>query len=157
MGKIIQIKDPIKASLAECYITIDGEQINCFNFINFEATAKKETTDVPRLGTARKSKRTTSISYEFSGEMYYTSSKFREMFLKFQNEGAETYFDILIANEDSESSAGRQSIICRDCLLDEITLAKFDADGDFLKESVSGSIDRFEMPETFNPLDGIEA
>ena len=65
------------------------------------------------------------------------------------------YFEIQVSNEDPTSSAGRQTIILRDCLSETFTLAKVKAGEELLDEDMSGTFESWDMPETFNDLDGM--
>ena len=61
-----------------------------------------------------------------------------------------------MTNEDPTSTVGRQTVVLLDCNLDNGTLVKFDADGEYLDEDIEGTFEDFTMPETFNLLDGMQ-
>lgn len=77
------------------------------------------------------------------------------MLLDYKNTGEDMYFDIQITNDDPTSAAGRQTIVLIDCNIDGGVLAKFDADGEYLDESVDFTFEDFSMPEEFNILSGM--
>ena len=87
-----------------------------------------------------------------SGNMtiYYTTSVFREMVVDYIKNGTPLYFDILIENEDPASSIGNQTIIFKDCLLSNISLAKLDVDTTILDENVDFSFDDVELVSSFD-------
>ena len=64
------------------------------------------------------------------------------------------YFEIKISNEEPTSGAGRQTMILIDCNIDGGILAKFDADGEYLDESMDFTFEDFKMPESFKDLEG---
>ena len=74
---------------------------------------------------------------------------------KYKDSGSDFYFDIQITNNDPTSSVGSQTIILKDCNLDSITLAKFDADGEYLDEQMDFTFEDWEMPTEFQVMDGI--
>lgn len=148
-------KDTISAKLAECYITIGNNRYNAMQMINFEATFEKNKTEVPILGKTGSGNKATGWSGTFSATMHYVSSIFRQMMLDYQNTGEDVYFEIQVTNEDPTSAAGRQTMVFIDCNIDGGTLAKFDADGEYLDEDVDGTFEGFKMPESFNMLDGM--
>ena len=148
-------KDALKASLAECFITVDGRRYNFMQLINFEARFETQTTELPILGRTGKANMTTGWTGTFSGEAYYNQSVIREMFEKFKDTGEQTYVEIQITNEDPNSNAGRQTVIFKDALINGGILAKFDADGDYLTEDINGTFDDFVIPTKFNLLDGM--
>ena len=78
--------------------------------------------------------------------------------LEFKKTGEDFYFMMQISNEDPSSAAGRQTIQVFNCNLDDMILAKFDAESeDPLDEEVNFTFDDWEMPESFTLLDGMEA
>lgn len=46
----MKAKDAVSASLAECFVTIDGNRYNFMQAIDLEATFEKQKTEVPILG-----------------------------------------------------------------------------------------------------------
>ena len=76
--------------------------------------------------------------------------------MHYKKTGELTPFEIQVSNEDPSSSAGRQTITHTGCLIDTITLAKFNADDELLDEDLSGTFDDWDMPEEFALLDGME-
>lgn len=149
-------QDSVSASLAECYVTIGSKRYNAFNFTKFEAQVKKTKKKVPILGRTGKGNKSTGWEGTFKATIHYNTSIYRRMLLDFKNTGADVYFDIQITNEDPSSSVGRQTIIFKNCNMDDGILAKFDASSDdSLTEDVNGTFDDFEMPEEFKLLNGM--
>ena len=148
-------KDTVKASLAECFVTIDGTRYNFMHAINLEASIEKTKTEVPILGKTGKGNKSTGWKGTGSATFHYTSSIFRSLLVKFKNTGEDIYFDIQVTNEDPTSAIGRQTIILKNVNLDGGILTKFDADGEYLDESVDFTFEDFEMPEQFAQLDGM--
>ena len=93
----------------------------------------------------------------FSGPAHYVTSVMCELLARFKNTAVDTYFEIQITNEDPTSATGRQTVIFYDCNMDGGILSKFDADGEFLDEDVSGTFEDFSIPETFTDLAGFLA
>ena len=57
MGNTMNAKDAISASLAECFVTIDGNRYNFMQAINLEARFEKKKTEIPILGKTGKGNR----------------------------------------------------------------------------------------------------
>ena len=152
---VMKAKDSISASLAECFVTIEGNRYNFMQMIDFEAKFDKSKTEVPILGKTGKGNKASGWAGTFSATMHYNQSIMRELMLRYKNTGEDVYFEIQVTNSDPTSAAGRQTIVFVDCNIDGGILAKFDADGDYLDESVEGTFEDFKMPETFNLLDGM--
>lgn len=147
-------KDTICAALAECYATIGTRRYNFMQAIKLEAKITKNKTKVPVLGKPGKGNKATGWEGTGSATFHYNTSVFREMMLQYKETGEDVYFEIQISNEDPTSAAGRQTIILMDCNIDSLTLAKFDADGEYLDEELDFTFEDFKMPETFTDLEG---
>lgn len=150
-------KDAISGSEAECYITIDGNRYNFMQAITFEATFEKNKTEVPILGRPGKGNKANGWTGTGSMTCHFNQSVMRELLEKYKNDGIDTYFTIMVTNEDPTSAVGRQTVIFKDCNLDGGILAKFDADADYLDEDFDFTFEDFEIQETFKPLDGFIA
>ena len=155
MAQIMNAKDTITASLAECFVTIDGTRYNFMQAINLEASVEKTKTEVPILGKTGKGNKSTGWHGTGSATFHYNTSIFRELLLKFKETGEDMYFDIQITNYDPTSAVGRQTTILKDVNVDGGLVAKFDADGEYLDEDMDFTFEDWEMPEKFNILDGM--
>lgn len=146
---VMKASDVIKGSLAQCWVTIDGNRYNFAHAISLEATMEKNKTVVPVLG--KTGKHNIPSGWEGSGTMtlHYNSSVMREILYTYKETGVETYFEIMVVNEAPGSSVGNQTVILKDCTLDGGVLAKFDADADYLDEDVDFTFDDFEIPQKF--------
>ena len=129
-------KDAVSASLAECFVTIEGNRYNFMQAINLEASIEKTKSEIPILGRTGKGNKTTGWKGSGSATFHYNTSIFREQLYRYKETGQDVYFDIQITNEDPTSSVGRQTIILKDCNVDGGILAKFDADAEYLDEDL---------------------
>lgn len=147
---VMKSNDVIKGSLAQCWVTIEGNRYNFAHAISLEATMEKNKTTIPVLG--KTGKNNVPSGWEGSGSMtmHYNSSIMREILYNYKETGVDTYFDIEVTNEAPGSSVGNQTVILKDCTLDGGVLAKFDADADYLDEDVDFTFDDFEIPQKFN-------
>ena len=153
---VMNAKDAISASLAECFVTIKGNRYNFMQAINLEANFNKNKTEVPILGKTGKGNKATGWSGTGSATFHYNTSIFRQILKQYKETGEDVYFDIQITNEDPTSSVGRQTVVLIDCNIDGGILAKFGADAEYLEEDMDFTFEDFEMPETFQMLDGME-
>lgn len=156
MATIMNAKDAISASLAECFITIEDNRYRFMQAINLEANFEKTKTEIPILGKTGKGNKATGWKGSGSATFHYNTSIFRELLKRYKDSGEDIYFDIQITNEDPTSSVGRQTIILKDCNMDGGLLAKFDADSEYLDEDMDFTFEDFEMPETFSLLSGMQ-
>ena len=155
MANIMKAKDAVAASLAECYVTIDGNRYNFMHAINLEAAVEKTKTEVPILGKTGKGNKASGWKGTGSATFHYNTSVFRELLTKYKNSGEDTYFDIMVTNEDKTSAVGRQTVILKDCNVDGGVLAKFDTEAEYLDEEMDFTFEDWEIPEKFTPLEGL--
>lgn len=155
MNNKMHAKDSVSGSLAECFITIEGNRYNFMQAINLEASVEKTKTEVPILGKTGKGNKTTGWKGSGSATFHFNTSIFRKLLYRYKNTGQDVYFDIQVTNEDPTSSVGRQTVILKDCNIDNGILTKFDAKADYLDEDMDFTFEDFELPEEFSILDGM--
>ena len=153
---IMNAKDAVSASLAECFVTIGDNRYNFMQAINLEANFEKNKTEVPILGKTGKGNKATGWKGTGSATFHYNTSIFRELMKRYKDTGEDVYFDIQVTNEDPTSSVGRQTVILKDRNMDGGLLAKFDADAEYLDEDMDFTFEDFEMPEIFSLLAGMQ-
>lgn len=156
MPNVMNAKDAVSASLAECFVTIEGARYNFMQAINLEANIEKTKTQVPILGKTGKGNKSTGWGGSGSATFHYNTSIFRQLLKRYKDTGEDIYFDIQVTNEDPTSAVGRQTVILKDCNLDGGTLTKFDADAEYLDETLDFTFEDFEIPETFSLLAGMQ-
>ena len=153
---VMHAKDTVSASLAECYVTLEGKRYNLMQAINLEANFEKNKTEVPILGKTGKGNKATGWTGTGSATVHYNTSVFRMLMYRYKETGEDVYFDIQVTNEDPTSAVGRQTVILKDCNVDGGILAKFDADAEYLDEDMDFTFEDFEIPEQFKLLQGME-
>jgi hypothetical protein len=156
MGNIMNAKDSVSASLAECYVTIEGNRYNFMQAINLEAKMEKSKSEVPILGKTGKGNKSTGWKGTGSATFHYNTGIFRQLLKRYKDTGEDVYFDIQVTNEDPSSAVGRQTVVLKDCNLDGGILTKFDADAEYLDEDIDFTFEDFEIPESFAMLAGMQ-
>lgn len=151
---VMNAKDAVYGSLAECFITVENRRYNFMSITDFESKWEVNIADVPILGKVGMGHKAAGGKGTWSGTAHYNQSHFRKIADTYQKTGVMPYFEIQVSNEDPTSSVGRQTIIHRNCLCDNFVLAKFQAGEDLLDEEISGTFESWDMPETFKSLDG---
>ena len=155
MANFMNAKDAISASLAKCFVTIEGDRYEFMQAINLEASVEKTKTEVPILGKTGKGNKATGWTGSGNATFHYNTSIFRSLLKRYKDKGEDVYFDIQVTNEDPTSGVGRQTVILKDCNLDGGILTKFDADAEYLDESIDFTFEDFEIPEEFISLSSI--
>lgn len=152
---VMNAKDAVYGSLAECFITLNGNRYNFMSLTEFESKWEVNITDVPVLGKVGMGHKAAGGKGTWSGTAHYNQSILRKMADNYQKTGVMPYFEIQVTNEDPTSAVGRQTIIHHDCLCDTFILAKFQAGEELLDEELSGTFESWDMPEEFTPLAGM--
>ena len=147
--------DSLSAKMAECYVTIGNNRYNFMQAINLEASFEKTKTEIPILGKTGSGNKSTGWKGSGSATFHYNTSIFRELMQQYKDTGEDTYFEIQVTNEDPTSKAGRQTVVFIGCNIDGGTLAKIDADGEYLDEDMDFTFEDFKMPERFSLLNGM--
>ena len=72
--------------------------------------------------------------------------------IDYAKSGMDTYFKLVLTNEDPTSSIGRQQVTLIDCNMDESEIAKLDTEAEFLDESANFTFSDVELNEEFGDL-----
>lgn len=157
MAQRIKAKDTIHGAQGECFATIDGSRYNFMHVTKLEAKAEKTKTEVPILGQVNKGNKSGALKYTGSATFHYGTPIFLNMLDKYQKTGEDLYFDIQVTNEDKTSATGRQTVILRGCNINGSTVALLDTETEDLTQEMEFTFESFDVPESFNILDGVEA
>lgn len=140
--------DAISGKQAYAYVLINGRKEELFYAKALEATIEKNKVDVPVLGRTNTPQRAAGWSGSGTLTIYYVTSVFRRLMLEYMKTGHDFWFDLYVVNEDPQSSAGKQSVMLKNCNLDSVIIAKFDASSDDMLEE--------EMPFTFSDVEMLD-
>lgn len=149
-------RDALSGKQAKAFVTMNGRVEELFYAKSLEAKITKKKTDVPVLGKTNVGKR--SAGWDGTGTLtiYYVTSLFRSLMLDYVKNGTDFYFDLQIINEDPQSGAGKETKILKNCNLDEVIAAKFDAaSDDLLEEELPFTFGDYELLNEFNTLSGV--
>lgn len=150
---VMRAKDAVRGNQAECFVTIDGNRYHLMTLKNFESTVKLSNGEVKRLGSNIVGHKEGLISGSWSATGYYGTPMFRKVLYDYKATGYFPSIEIQVTNEDKTSRVGRQTVIHKECLIDEAVLSCFDVDEEFIEEDISGTFDDYEIPEQFTPLE----
>lgn len=149
-------QDAPSKKLAECYVTVNGNRYKAIFAKDFEAKMNVSTKEVPILGKMIKGHKVTGAAIKFSMTIYKVTEIFDDLLEEYKNTGLLPAFDIQVTNEDPAASMGRSTKIYKDCMIDgDVLLSCFDADGDFIEQTIEGYCSDFERPEKYNNIQGM--
>lgn len=153
---ILDARDILTGSMGSIFANLpDGRRMCVMHAKNIEATVSYEKEQVAILGKRGKGNRKTGETYSGSMTVYFVDSSFRDLAQQYKNSGLDFYFEIEITNNDPTSKAGEQIVILRDVNLDEMTIAKLDADAAILDEEMSFTFEDWTLSQKFKELEGL--
>lgn len=153
MSGFFNVKDAVSGKAAEAYVKIDGRLEKVFYAKALEATIEKNKVDVPTLGRTNTPQRSAGWSGSGTLTLYYVTTTFRQLMRDYVKEGKDFWFDLQVTNEQPGSAAGRQTIVLKNCNLDSILAAKFDATSDdMLEEELPFTFEDYDVIEEFKPV-----
>lgn len=153
MNAYMPANDAPSAKLATCFVTIRDRRYAVLMAKDFEGKASVETKEVPALGRIVKGVKATGMTLKFKMTVYKCTEIFDDIIEEYKNTGVLPTFDIQTTNEDAATSVGRSTKIYNNCIIDgDVLLSMFDADGEFIEQSIEGYAQDFNRPEKYtNP------
>lgn len=148
--KSLNAPDTISGKEGRAYAKINGNNEELFFAKTVEASVEKSKSEVKAIGKRMTGHKTTGGNGTGSMTLYYLSPLFRQMVKDWKDTGKDIYFDMVVENDDQESSAGKQSTLLIGCNLDSVILAKLDGDSDDpLDEDVDFTFEDFDTLTPF--------
>ena len=148
--KTLNAPDTISGKEGRAYAKIDGNNEDLVFAKTIESTVEKSKSEVKAIGKRMTGHKTTGGNGTGSMTLYYMTPLFRQMIKQWKETGQDIYFDMVIENDDQESSAGKQSVLLIDCNLDSVVLGKLDGDSDDpLDEDVDFTFEDFDILTPF--------
>lgn len=145
--------DAISGKHAKAFVTINGQVEELFYARSLEANIDKNKTDVPVVGKTNIGQKAVGWTGTGTLNIYYVTSLFRRLVRDYIKTGRDFYFDLTVSNEDPTSATGRQTVVLKNCNLDSVIAAQFDATSeDPLNEDISFTFDDYDILEQFAPL-----
>lgn len=151
--KTLKASDIPAGSEAVAYIEVDGKIEEFFYAKSIEATAELNKSEVRVMGKRGVQNKATGWTGSGSMTIYYVTTVFRNMLLRYAKEGILPSFKLVITNEDKGTSIGKQTVCLYDCVIDSVNLAKFDVESDALDEDMDFTFSDFDILDSFgNPV-----
>lgn len=148
--KNLKAPDTISGKEGRAYAKINGNNEELFFAKTIEANVEKNKSEVKAIGKRMTGHKTTGAKGSGSMTMYYMTPLFREMIRQWKNTGKDIYFDMVVENDDQESSAGKQTTLLIDCNLNAVVLTKLDGDSDdALDEDADFTFEDFDILTPF--------
>lgn len=151
MSNYMPFNDAPSAKLATCFVTIADKRYTMLMAKDFEASMNVETKEVPTLGRTVKGVKPVGATIKFKMTVYHCTEIFDDVVEQYKNTGVMPPFDIQVTSEDPATSVGKSTKIYNDCIIDgDVMLSMFDADGEFIEQSIEGYAQDFSRPEKYS-------
>ena len=148
--RTLNAPDTISGKEGRAYAKINGNNEDLFMAKNIESTVEKAKSEVKAIGKRMTGHKTTGGNGTGSMALYLLTPLSRDMIKQWKETGVDVYFDMVVENDDPESSAGKQSVLLIGCNLDSTVLAKLDGDSDDpLDEDVDFTFEDFDILTPF--------
>lgn len=148
--KTLNAPDTISGKEGRAYAKINGNNEELFMAKTIEANVEKNKSEIKAIGKRMTGHKTTGANGSGSMALYYMTPLFRAMIKQWKETGVDVYFDMVVENDDQESSAGKQTTLLIGCNLDSVVLAKLDGDSDdALDEDVDFTFEDFDILTPF--------
>ena len=146
---LLRSADTLSGQEGKAVANIGGVIQDMFYVKSLEANVDKNKAELKVLG--KKGTQHKTIGWNGSGTMtiFYLTSVFRVMMLRYVKTGVDTNFTITVVNEDKGSTIGKQTVVLYNCNIDSTVLAKLDVESDALEEEVSFTFDDFDILDRF--------
>lgn len=145
----LDFKDTINGNEGKAFITIDGRNEELFCLKKIEGKVEKEKTEGKTLGKRGTQNKATGYKGTADITYYHVTPLFIELMLKYMKTGVDTYFDMTVINEDPNSEAGKQTVVLKNCNLDEVPVAILDVDSEALEAETSMTFEDIDLLDKF--------
>lgn len=149
---ILQAEDAVNGREGVATAEINGQIVELMELANITVTVEKNKTEFKAMGTRNTQNKATGWTGTGSANVRYVSSRFAKMIEDYVKTGKDTYFTIVVTNEDPSSRTGKQVIQVLGCNLDSIDIAKLDIDTDVLDQDINFTFNDFNILQEFNSL-----
>ena len=149
---ILQAEDAVNGAEGTCTAIINNRVVEIMELMNITATIDKTKSDFKALGSRATQQKATGWTGTGSATVRYVSSRWAKLIVDYIKTGKDTYFDIVIKNEDPGSATGKQVIKLSKCNLDGTDIAKLDIETEFLDQPINFTFSDVDILTEFNSL-----
>lgn len=127
-------------------VTEDGQREEMFYLKDIDVPVEVETTALKRLGNMKNIHFQGTPKQEWSATLYRTTRFFRDIMVRYMNEGKETRFDLILVQNDPNHEGGAETVILKNCLLKNAQLIRLNIEEDTaIDEPISGTFEGVEV------------
>ena len=149
---ILQAEDTVNGREGVATAIINNKVTELMELSNITVTIEKQKTEFKAMGTRNTQNKTTGWKGTGTANVRYVSSRWAKMLQDYVKTGKDTYFTIVVTNQDPGSSTGKQVIQVLGCNMDSADIAKLDVDTEILDQDINFTFSDFNILESFRNL-----
>ena len=149
---IMQAEDAINGREGVATAEINGNVVELMELANITATMNKNKTEFKAMGQRNTQNKATGWTGSGSANVRYLSSRWAKLMQQYAKTGKDTYFTIVITNNDPGSKAGKQVVQLLGCNIDSLDLAKLDIDSEILDQDINFTFSDFNILNEFTEI-----
>jgi hypothetical protein len=144
-------RDSINGKDGKAFIQRNGQNIELFHLKKLTANGEFQSSDFNVVGTRIIQSKTSGIKYNGSMTVYYGSPVFLQMLQEYQANRSIPYFNIMVVNNDTSSTVGKQTVVLENCKFSgTVPIAMLDDSQDALQEDIAFTYTSFRTINEFN-------
>ncbi len=132
------------------YAIRGGRREPLFYLKNFKADMDIDIEEIDILGSRTPVTRPGKTKNNWEATLYECSSIFQDIMMTYVETGKMEYFDIMIANDDPNTTSGKKITIFEQCMLTKKVMAQLDVSTKVLEEEVSGTYGNIKNPTKYS-------
>ena len=149
---ILQAEDAVNGREGVATAEIDGQVVELMELSNITITIEKNKSEFKAMGTRNTQNKATGWTGTGSMTVRFISSRWAEMIQRYVKDGVDTYFTIVVKNQDPSSRTGKQEIQILGCNLDSVDIALLDIDSEVLEQDMDFTFNDVNILTPFNSL-----
>lgn len=150
MSNAILARDTINGKEGKAYAIIDNEYKQILGLRKFECKASIQKSDVSQVGTPIEQKKLKGLQWNVTLDYYYGTPIWTQLIMRYKKTHNFPDVKIVAINNDAQSSYGKQEVMIKGFVPDEVLVASLDESTSSLEASMGGSASDCDVLDEFN-------
>ena len=150
MANAILSKDTISGKEGKAYAIIDNEYVQILGLRKYLCKGQLQKDPVSQVGTPNEQDKLKGIKWKVDLDYYYGTPIWTRLLMKFKRTGVFPDIKIVSINDDKQSSYGKQEVMVKGYIPDEIVVASLDESTASMEASMPGTASDCDTLEEFN-------
>ena len=150
MANAILSRDTISGKEGKAYAIIDNEYVQILGLRKYECKAQVQKTTVSQVGTPNEQDKMKGLKWAVTLDYYYGSNIWVKLIMQYKRTGVFPDIKIVSINDDKQSSYGKQEVMIKGFVPDEVLISSLDESTASLEASLNGSASDCDILVNFN-------